>query len=31
VNMDNAASDVYLVELRDASGKRLATGKVVIK
>ena len=31
VNMDNAASDVYLVELRDNKGKRLATGKVVIK
>ena len=31
VNMDNAASDVYLVELRDSKGKRLATGKVVIR
>ena len=31
VNMDNAASDVYLVEVRDADGKRLATGKVVIR
>jgi len=31
VNMNNAASDVYMVELRDASGKRLATGKVAIK
>ncbi len=31
VNMDNAASDVYLVVLRDANGKRLATGKVVIR
>jgi len=31
VNMDNAASDVYLVELMDANGKRLATGKVVIR
>ncbi len=31
VNMDNAASDVYLVEIRDAAGNRLATGKVVIR
>ena len=31
VNMDNAGSDVYLIELRDDKGKRLATGKVVIK
>lgn len=31
VNMDNAASDVYLVELRDAGGKRIATGKIVIR
>ena len=31
VNMDNAASDVYLVELKDANGKRIATGKVVIR
>ncbi|MEP7164478.1 MAG: M36 family metallopeptidase [Ferruginibacter sp.] len=31
VNMNNAASDVYLVELRDANGKRLASGKVVIR
>ena len=31
VNMDNAASDVYLVELRDADGNRIATGKVVIR
>jgi hypothetical protein len=31
VNMNNAASDVYHVELRDANGKRLATGKVVIR
>ena len=31
VNMDNAASDVYLVELKDSKGKRLATGKVVIR
>ena len=31
VNLDNAAADVYLVELKDASGKRLATGKVVIR
>ena len=31
VNMDNAASDIYLVELKDASGKRIATGKVVIR
>jgi len=31
VNLDNAASDVYLVVLTDSKGKRLATGKVVIK
>ena len=31
VNMDNAASDVYLVVVLDASGKRIATGKVVIR
>ncbi len=31
VNMDNAASDVYLVEIRDAAGNRLASGKVVIR
>jgi hypothetical protein len=31
VNMDNAASDVYLVEVKDSKGKRLATGKVVIR
>ena len=31
VNMDNAASDVYFVELKDSKGKRLATGKVVIR
>lgn len=30
VNMLNAASGVYIVDLRDASGKRIATGKVVI-
>ena len=31
VNLDNAASDVYLVELLDEGGKRIATGKVVIR
>ncbi len=31
INMDNAASDIYLVELQDASGKRIASGKVVIR
>ena len=31
VNIENAASDVYLVIVTDASGKRIATGKVVIK
>jgi hypothetical protein len=31
VNLDNAGSDVYLVELRDSNGTRLATGKVVIR
>ncbi len=31
VNMDNAASDIYFVELQDASGKRIASGKVVIR
>ena len=29
--MDNAASDVYLVVVLDANGKRIATGKVVIR
>ena len=31
VNMDNAASGVYMVEVKDANGKRIATGKVVIR
>ena len=31
VNLDNAASDVYMVVLTDKDGKRIATGKVVIK
>lgn len=31
VNLDNASSDIYMVELRDGNGKRLAAGKVVIK
>ena len=30
VLLNNAASGVYLVEIRDAAGKRLASGKVVI-
>ncbi len=31
VNLNNAASGVYLVELKDNKGKRLATGKIAIK
>ncbi len=31
VNLDNAASGVYLVELMDDKGVRIATGKIVIK
>ncbi len=31
VNMDNAASGVYMVELKDANGKRIKTAKVVIR
>jgi len=31
VDMDHAPSGVYLVELKDAGGKRLVTGKVVIR
>jgi hypothetical protein len=31
VYLDNAASDIYFVVLQDKDGKRLATGKVMIK
>ena len=31
VTLDNAASGVYLVVLKDATGKRIATGKIVIR
>jgi hypothetical protein len=31
VNLDNVSSGVYMIDLRDDSGKRLATGKVVIE
>lgn len=31
VNLDNAASGIYFIELRDASGKRLATSRVMIR
>jgi hypothetical protein len=31
VNLDNAGSGVYLVEVKDADGKRLKTGKVIIR
>ncbi len=31
VNMKNAASGVYMVEVKDSKGTRLATGRVVIK
>ena len=31
VNLDNASSGIYLIELRDASGKRLASSRIMVK
>ncbi|MEO6490124.1 MAG: reprolysin-like metallopeptidase [Ferruginibacter sp.] len=31
VNLDNASSGIYMVEVKDANGKRLATGKLIVR